>query len=67
MDCHNLEERPRCRKKIIELSLRPYHRDGRWDGFSAVDRDGKRSYLGGRMKTQMRKMLEEGFWKGLQE
>jgi hypothetical protein len=56
-------ERPRCRKQIIAHRLSPYLLDtGKWNGFSSRNPEGKQVFLSSSMKTQMRKMLAEGFW-----
>lgn len=57
-----IRERPRARAFILKHGYRPLIENGKWDGYTVVDRDGKRAsiFFSGELRKQMRKMLAEG-------
>jgi len=62
MSLHHQQERPRIRKRIVELGLSPWLEHGRWDGKCAKDAEGHNVGLSEIMRSQMRLMIREGYW-----
>lgn len=54
-------ERPNCRKVIIQTGLRPHPSVKDWDGY-AVNDAGQINLINGGMRTQMARMIAEGYW-----
>jgi hypothetical protein len=61
--CCSAKERPCCRRWIVAQGLRPYPAAEAWDGFSALDRDGRHTFLSDGMKAQLRRMVVEGYFR----
>jgi len=56
------KERPRCRKVIIGVGLRPLVVNGKWDGRSSSYTDGREAYISDGLRKQMKRMIVEGCW-----
>ncbi len=53
---------PQCRHAIIKLGMRPFIKDGSWDGHTFIGPEGRRTGATLRMKQQARIMFKEGYW-----
>jgi hypothetical protein len=58
------KERPRARQVIIKVGLRPNPDVENWNGETALDENGREVFLTSGVRTQMRKMIREGYWGG---
>jgi hypothetical protein len=62
---HGAKERPQCRRLITEHGLRPIIEEGRLTSW-ALEPGGGHVHISDGLRTQMRKMLAEGFFKETQ-
>lgn len=53
---------PQCRHAIIKLRVRPFIKNGSWDGRTFIGPEGRRTGLTLRMKQQARIMFKAGYW-----
>lgn len=58
------KERPKLREGIIKDGLRPNPDVENWNGQTALHPDGREVSLSPGSRTQMRKMIREGYWGG---
>lgn len=58
------KERPKCREGIVKAGLRPNPDVENWNGETALDPNGREIFLSPGVRTQMRRMIKEGYWGG---
>ncbi|MBS1701760.1 MAG: hypothetical protein JST12_08865 [Armatimonadetes bacterium] len=58
------KEHPNCRREIVKHGLRPSPTVSNWDG-TAVGLKGQNVFISGLMRTQMARMINEGYWESV--